>query len=355
MEIARKTSNTQNSRFLCRNLKKLFFSRHSILIFLIISPVLLEILNFGCMRNVRCVQLEQKQLAKAESNQLNFIFSDDFHLDITAVGSIHSIGKDQLREGIEQNCKYCTNSGNKYQEIKYVVIHGSIENAGGDTANGINKIEDEAFSDFIGLKSVYLMDSVKDIGAKAFTGCTSLIKFKFSTTLAKIPDYVFANCTSLPEIKIPGTVKAIGEGSFSNCKSLNSITLHNGIIEINSRAFENCSSLQNVYACHEIALIEPVDVFINTPAKVYVTASYPNVSFCGVNVEIVDDGPEECIISIDPEEKTNNRETLIMSLAICGTVIVIVIVIIVVALVLRKKCVTDQSFDEEITELILPN
>lgn len=81
------------------------------------------------------------------------------------------------------------------------------------------KINNLAFADFINLQSVILPNFLQEIGTQAF-----------------------AYCSSLQEIYIPGTVTIIQNGVFSSCVNLQKVILGNGLKRINSEAFKNAGS-----------------------------------------------------------------------------------------------------------------
>lgn len=67
--------------------------------------------------------------------------------------------------------------------------------------NNLECIGDEAFKDWVQLRSISLTDSVTSIGASAFY-----------------------NCASLSDITIPASVTSIGSDAFSLCTKLSSVT-----------------------------------------------------------------------------------------------------------------------------------
>lgn len=103
--------------------------------------------------------------------------------------------------------------------------------------NGVDKIYNSAFSDFISLKTITIPNSVISIGSSAFSGCTSLEEITIPYSVTSIGNSAFMNCTSLEEITIPNTVTSIGKFPFALCDSLKTITVDN-----KEGAFENLTN-----------------------------------------------------------------------------------------------------------------
>lgn len=56
----------------------------------------------------------------------------------------------------------------------------------------------------------------------------------------------FQNCYNLTSVYISDTVKEIGENAFADCKELESITIPYSVTDIGARAFKGCTSLTSV-------------------------------------------------------------------------------------------------------------
>ncbi len=105
--------------------------------------------------------------------------------------------------------------------------------------NGLEKIGNYAFNG-MGITTVVLPDSVKEIGATPFG--TSLTNIGLSKNLEIIGNSAFAGCKSLKSITLYDKVKVIGDSAFSNCTGLVSMNIPDSVETIGSDAFKNCTS-----------------------------------------------------------------------------------------------------------------
>ncbi len=131
------------------------------------------------------------------------------------------------------------------------------------------------------LKSVYIPESVKEIGTRVFTSSPSILEFNVAPgnqhykatngmLLTKdgrkllygigavnnvvIPDgvedieeYSFYKFYSISSVSLPSTVKSIGDCAFFNCNNISKIEFGNGIESIGLQAFYGCRSLTDLH------------------------------------------------------------------------------------------------------------
>ena len=143
-------------------------------------------------------------------------------------------------------------------------------------------IASDAFRNKNNIKSITFSESVSNIGAGAFYGCTSLTSIYYTGDVASwcgirgldnlmsstktlyiggnkvagnliIPDSVtsigdsaFRECSSLTSVTIPDSVTSIGSSAFDGCTGLTSVTIGNGVTSIGSDAFYGCRGLTSI-------------------------------------------------------------------------------------------------------------
>ena len=128
------------------------------------------------------------------------------------------------------------------------IVSNTYENGKGiiKCDSDITFIRDYAFGDCTGLTSVFINNSVINLGEGAFIGCTGLKNILIGNSVTTIWPAAFRNCYSLTSITIPNSVTSIGNLAFRNCSSLTSITIPNSITDIGDNAFIICDNLKTV-------------------------------------------------------------------------------------------------------------
>lgn len=102
------------------------------------------------------------------------------------------------------------------------------------------------------IKNINIPDGIEKIENSAFSNCTKLESITFPNSLKEIGssfsirEGAFAGCKKLTKIFLPYSLTKIYSGTFSNCTSLESINFSNDSIEIEYGAFDNCKSLQRI-------------------------------------------------------------------------------------------------------------
>ena len=60
-------------------------------------------------------------------------------------------------------------------------------------------------------------------------------------TVKYIEESAFSNCSGLKSVTIPNSVTSIGSEAFSCCKSLTSVTIPNSVTSIGNNTFNGCN------------------------------------------------------------------------------------------------------------------
>ncbi len=166
------------------------------------------------------------------------------------------VGKVQLADGITAVGENALNTMSLFR----LTMTTSVRSIGSDALTGVspfqlyinasegeNKdIADNLFQGNEKLTGIYIGEGITAVGEYAFSACQNL------TQTDRLPqvigDEAFSACTSLRGIPLGG-VTNIGANAFTGCSSsyLNTIVIPDGIEHVGSYAFDRCSSLTNVY------------------------------------------------------------------------------------------------------------
>lgn len=131
--------------------------------------------------------------------------------------------------------------GLKVNDATDIVIPEVIENC------PVTAVGDRAFANVASLQGdLNIPDSVTQIGAYAFAGCTGLKSMQLPNRLTVIDECVFMGCTNLKSIGIPESVEVIGKQAFLGCKSIESVGLPKGLTGLGNEAFRGCTGLKNI-------------------------------------------------------------------------------------------------------------
>ena len=107
----------------------------------------------------------------------------------------------------------------------------------------VTSLGDSAFSDCRSLTEVILPSKLDEIPADAFSGCSSLFKVNFAEEgLESIGDRAFQS-TGLTTVAFPEGVTELGDSVLADCRSLISVTLPSTLRTVGDRAMESCPSL----------------------------------------------------------------------------------------------------------------
>ena len=139
-------------------------------------------------------------------------------------------------------------------------------------------IDEMAFDECTGLKSVIIPSSVASIGRAAFDSCDSLTSVTIPSSVTSIGDYAFYECRSLTGVTIPSSVTSIGASAFSVCTSLTSVAIPSSVTLIGEGIVAACDSLTS------LTVAEGNTVYHSADNCIIETASKTLVAGCNVSV-----------------------------------------------------------------------
>ncbi len=91
------------------------------------------------------------------------------------------------------------------------------------TVKNVEVLSENVFAEaFRGMSMLETVDlkNVKEIGERAFMGCSGITSVTLSENLVRINAYAFYGCSAISEITIPKSVKKIGTYAFGDCGKL---------------------------------------------------------------------------------------------------------------------------------------
>lgn len=100
--------------------------------------------------------------------------------------------------------------------------------------------------------SVTLSEGIQRIEEYAFSICVNLTNVILPESLTYIGKDAFCNCKNIEEIILPNNLKEIETCAFSGCKSLTKITIPDSVRKLGAYAFYGCENLKDVYLSKKI-------------------------------------------------------------------------------------------------------
>ena len=134
----------------------------------------------------------------------------------------------------------------KYKDSLFTVI----------VESGVIDIGAYAFSGCSSLRSIEFPEGLESINAYAFSGCSSLTSIKLYEGFHDIREHAFSGCSSLSSVELPEGISSLFESTFSGCSSLTSIELPEGLEIIFRYAFSDCRHLERITLPSSLGMIE---------------------------------------------------------------------------------------------------
>lgn len=115
-----------------------------------------------------------------------------------------------------------------------------------DRGYKVTKIAAQAFNECPDLETVYMPNTIVDVGDRAFAYSENLVYAGLPSSVETIGEWAFCGCKSLEFITIPAAVKKIMKGTFYSCSTLDYVQIPATVTHVASMAFYNCSNLRSI-------------------------------------------------------------------------------------------------------------
>jgi hypothetical protein len=129
-----------------------------------------------------------------------------------------------------------------------------------------------AFYECINLYHVYLPESCKSIGVRAFHGATSLLAISIPASVTHMGDMAFSDCLWLNDVALGNGLIKIGMQAFMGCINLKEIALPDGVTMLPPSLFSGCKRLEHVVVSDSLRTVDD-GVFHNCISLSAVTTS----------------------------------------------------------------------------------
>lgn len=113
------------------------------------------------------------------------------------------------------------------------------------------------FIDGSAVVDIVIPEAATSLGINAFAGYTNLNSVSIPEGVKSISNSAFSGCMNLTSVSLPNTLTSIGASAFYNCTGLTSIAIPESVTSIGSGAFRGCTGLTEVSIPEGITAIEP--------------------------------------------------------------------------------------------------
>jgi len=118
-----------------------------------------------------------------------------------------------------------------------------------DSRNQCNAIIETTTNNLVmGSKNTIIPNSVTSIGNNAFSRCYGLTSIDIPNSVTSIGNKAFSSCHGLTSIDIPNSVTSIGSEVFYGCRGLTSLSIGSSVTSIGDMSFFGCENLTSLYS-----------------------------------------------------------------------------------------------------------
>ena len=177
--------------------------------------------------------------------------------------------------------------GNDVKDIGRKAFYGCSELTSVTIGDNVTDIGKSAFSDCNSLSSVVIPNNVIIIGDSAFNQCNGLTSLILGENVTSIGESAFYGCSGIPSLTIPNSVASIGSSAFSGCSGFTSLTIPNSVISIGESAFSGCNGITSMIIGDHLtsiganafagcSVLKAVKSEGMTPASISDNSAFPN-------------------------------------------------------------------------------
>ena len=157
-------------------------------------------------------------------------------------------------------------------ECKDTVIYIPPTSPDGDVVVAIGM---SAFAENTNIRSIYMPETVIEVGAGAFY-CADIENVYFSDNILKIGNNAFFGCFNLKDFDFPKSLQIIEYHAFNSCTSLTEITIPNGVTDIGEMAFAHCTGVKHFNIPSSVETIGEGAISANNIEEITVARENPN-------------------------------------------------------------------------------
>ena len=110
----------------------------------------------------------------------------------------------------------------------------------------IERIPDNCFERCHDLKSCIMGNRIKNIGFAAFDDCEKLKTISIPSSVSKIGTYAFRGCRHLEKVSMENGIHEVGDKVFEGCEDLSTISFPNSLRVLGEEVFNKCQRLKSV-------------------------------------------------------------------------------------------------------------
>lgn len=205
--------------------------------------------------------------------------------------------KREMKWAIEMGVKV-----NPYEIIDGVLISSDKNLFLMDEATGtitiperVKSIGEGTFANLPGIKKIIIPPTCREIQTNAFYGNKTLEEIIILADGEKgieiIGERAFQNCTNLKSVYMPNTVKELGNLVFSGCTNLSEVQLSNKIKLIPGEAFHYCENLHKLVIPEGVKMLDDFSIAGTDNLQIFLPASLETTSqtaFYGSRIEKIE-------------------------------------------------------------------